>query len=272
VRLDLQEFDAFSDAELQALAAQGTETHSLDRSYVLHSTLGYGVCDGFGVGVDLPFVFHRGLHEGVDMSGTPEVEDNGNQTGLGDVTLFAQWRAYSDLEAQTNASLYAGLEFPTGETDEKSPDGERLEPDHQPGSGSLDSFLGVALSHNIETKQIAASAMYTLAGDGSQDSNLGDVLRVNLAIGWLPERANESDAQFHWMLELNGQWHERMTMGGVTDADSGGVQVFASPGVRVTWPNHTTWIASLGIPLAQNLYGEQSETDFRLSTGVGFTF
>ncbi len=73
------------------------------------------------------------------------------------------------------------------------------------------------------------------------------------------------------MIELDGQWHDRQQQAGVTDPNSGGTQLFVSPGLRVTWSSHLSWFASVGLPLVQNLDGVQSETSFRASTGIGFS-
>jgi len=270
LRADFQEFDAFSDAQLLAYANAGTFTHSIDNSLVLRAGAARALNDEWTVGADLPFIWNRNMREGVDNGGTPEVESNGDQKGIGDASLFAQWKFHEDLESKKYASLYFGAKFPTGRTDVHSPAGELLEPDHQPGSGSTDAFAGLSISKSFESSTIAASVLYTLAGDGSQNSNMGDVLRVNAGWGWSPE-SHESGPLWRWMLELNGQWHDRMTMDGMTDENSGGVQLFVAPGVRVTWSSHLSWFLSVGLPLVQNLDGTQSETSFRASTGIGFS-
>ena len=270
LRSDYQEFDSFSDSQLLAYANQGVLTHSIDSSLVLRAGAAHALSDEWTVGADLPWVSNQNMHEGVDNGGTPDVEHNGDQQGIGDASLFAQWKFHEDLDARVYASLYFGAKVPTGKTDVHSPAGELLEPDHQPGSGSTDVFAGLAASKSFESSTIAASVLYTLAGDGSQNSNMGDVLRVNAGWGWSP--ATHSDGPLcRWMLELNGQWHDRMTMDGATDENSGGVQLFVAPGVRVTWSSHVSWFLSVGLPLVQNLDGTQSETSFRASTGLGFS-
>jgi hypothetical protein len=270
LRADFQDFDAFSDSQLLNYAGQGVFTHSIDSSLVLRAGAAHALSDEWTIGADLPYVENRNMHEGVDDGGVPDVEANGDQKGIGDASAFAQWKFHDDSESRTFASLYFGAKLPTGRTDLTSPAGERLEPDHQPGSGSTDAFTGVAASKSFGTSTLAASVLYTLAGDGSQDSNLGDVLRVNAGWGWSSE-APESATLWRWMIELNGQWHDRMTLGGVTDPNSGGVQLFLAPGVRVSWSSHVSWFASVGLPLVQNLDGVQSETSFRASTGIGFS-
>jgi len=270
LRADLQGFDAYSDSQLLNYAGQGVFTHSIDSSLVLRAGAAYALSDEWTVGADLPFVSNRNLREGIDNAGTPDVESNGDQEGIGDAALFAQWKFHEDVESRLYHSLYFGAELPTGRTDVHSPAGDRLEPDHQPGSGSTDAFAGYAVSKSFGTSTLGASALYTLAGDGSQDSNLGDVLRLSAGWGWSPD-TNASGTLWRWMLELNGQWHDRQQLGGTTDPNSGGTQLFVAPGLRVTWSSGLCWFASVGLPLAQNLNGAQSETSFRASTGIGFS-
>lgn len=270
LRADLQEFDAFSDTELLSSAGSGDFTHSIDRSLVLRAGCSYAPSDTWSIGADLPFVSNQNLREGVDDGGTPAVESNGDQKGIGDLSLFAQWKFHDDPDAGLYASLYFGVKVPTGRTDVESPGGERLEPDHQPGSGSLDGFVGLAATKRVGASTIGVSALYTVAGDGSQDSNLGDVLRMNCGLGWSPSQVEEG-ALWRWMLELNGQWHESGTTDGAVEENTGGVQVFLSPGLRVTTSARVSWFASIGVPVYQDLDGTQSETAFRASVGVGFS-
>ncbi len=270
LRFDWQEFDAFSDAELLKFAAQGVGAHSIDRSMALRAGIVHAIDDRWTIGADLPFIHNQNLREAFDNGGTPDIAESGDQNGLSDLSVFAQWNAWRDVESARFASLYFGAKLPTGDTSEKASDGSRLEPDHQPGSGSFDPFVGLAASKSYGTTTVAASTVYTFAGHGSQDSNLGDVLRVNLGVGYSPTKAEPDAGQWRWMLELNGQWHDRMKMDGATDENSGGVQIFLAPGIRWTQSSGLSWFASVGVPLVQNLYGEQSHTEFRASTGVGF--
>ncbi len=271
VRFDWQEFDAFSTSELSNFANQGVETHSLERSFVLRASANYAVGDDWTFGLDLPIASNRGLRE-TAPGGSPNIEDDGDQTGVGDLSLFGQWCFLRDAEREVYSSLYFGSKLPTGDQHQKASDGSLLEPDHQPGSGSMDPFVGVALGKSWGKTTLGASVLYTFAGHAAQDSNLGDVLRVNVGFGYEPEKREDSAISWRWMLELNGQWHDRMKIDDVVDTNSGGEQLFLAPGVRATTDSGVSWFASIGVPLAQNLYGEQSDTAFRASVGVGFVF
>ena len=76
---------------------------------------------------------------------TPETLDRGDTEGIGDLTLFGQYRFYGQ-DTGLQASLLTGIKTPTGETGEHDDQGELFEAEFQPGSGSWDPMFGLALS------------------------------------------------------------------------------------------------------------------------------
>ncbi|MCE9593918.1 MAG: transporter, partial [Planctomycetes bacterium] len=262
LRFDWIEFEPFSDSKLLGFANQGVDAHSMDRGLSARIGLVYGATENVSVGLDLPYISNQGMREGETSGGPTTVMDMGDAEGLGDLSLFAKWRCWTNEDAR--AALYAGAELPTGADDVKDDDGMRMEAHHQPGSGSFDPFLGAAYTMDFGGKRFGASLLYTLAGDGSQDSNLGDLLRANVGWSWRVSGADEG-AKSERLLECNAQWHERRTEDDVDDANSGGVQVFLSPGYRVRTDSGWSWFASVGVPVLQNLYGEQVDVTFRTS-------
>ncbi len=73
------------------------------------------------------------------------------------------------------------------------------------------------------------------------------------------------------VLELNGEWHERETVGGVLDNNSGGNVVYLSPGARVSVDQWSGFV-SFGVPVINNMYGLQAEPDYRLTSGLAVSF
>ena len=272
LRYEQQEIDSFSDAELLAFADADLHAHSYDRRMAVRLGGSYGITDDFAIGVDLPYVDNRGLREGHHHAGTSEVHDNGDQSGLGDASLFAQWTCYRNAEAASSVGIYAGAKLPTGDTEQKTPDGERLEADHQLGSGSVNPLLGAAVSKGYGEMSIGVSGLYELATDGSQNSNLGDIARVNAGLGWTPAGGEGSSLRFTVLFELVGEWREKSEIGGATDEDTGGTSLFAAPGVRATWDGRWSWYGSLSVPVSEDHNGVQADTDFRVTTGLAVLF
>ena len=73
------------------------------------------------------------------------------------------------------------------------------------------------------------------------------------------------------MLELNGEWHDKQVIAGVSDPNTGGNTVYLSPGVRLSVQNFSGFL-SVGIPVVNNLNGLQSSPDYRVVTGVAAAF
>lgn len=72
-------------------------------------------------------------------------------------------------------------------------------------------------------------------------------------------------------LGLNGQWWGKQTIAGQTDDNTGGHVLYVSPGARLTVDRWAGFI-NVGIPVAKDLYGVQSQPSWLLSTGVAVQF
>lgn len=71
-----------------------------------------------------------------------------------------------------------GVKLPTGATHRRSPGGERLDTEHQPGTGSWDPIVGLAASKAWGPVSLDCSALWRISTTGAQATELGD--RVNL--------------------------------------------------------------------------------------------
>lgn len=272
-RLEMQEIDRYSDAQLLASSTAGIEAHSYDRRYAARLGGIYGVTDDVAFGVDLPYVYNSSLRE-ADTAAPPGIEDGGSQDGLGDMSIYGMWTAgRKPVEGGQRAiAFYAGAKLPSGDTQQKNPAGDRLEPDHQLGSGSVDPLVGVALSTVEMGWSLGLSGLYTIATDGSQDSNLGDVLRTSLAIGNEVASLERNGTAVLLMLEFGFEHRERARIDGAIDENTGGTQWFVSPGLRATIDSGWSFYGSVSVPLAEDLEGEQAATQLRTAFGVAKAF
>jgi len=280
----VEDYNAISDAELLEFAEDDIEgVHSTGTAYI--STLGieYGVTNRLSLSLSLPYIIRNGIreagHHGHDGDES-EIESLGTAEGIGDLQLGAKF-ALLDREADgVGVALIAGLSIPTGATGERTDDGERFEPEFQPGSGSWDPRFGIALGKNFGPLSATANVLYTLRTEGSQDTNLGDHLAFNAALSWrLGKGAHvHDDGSFErhealdLILELNGEWEERERIGSLRDIHSGGTQIFLAPGLRYSSANEWSMFTSLGIPVHEDLNGIQNETDIRFKLGAGLNF
>ena len=198
------------------------------------------------------------------------------RAGIGDLQIGAKYRLLDRREAPIGLALIAGLSIPTGDVRERQNDGSRFETEFQPGTGSWDPRAGLAVSRSVGPISIDASGVYTLRTEGSQDTNLGDHLAFGAAVSWRIGKGPHvhSDGTFErhdaldLILEFNGEWEERERIDGVRDLNSGGTQLFLSPGARFVSSNGWNAYATVSIPVHDDLNGIQNETDMHLKLGL----
>jgi hypothetical protein len=277
-------FEDISDARLIDLGAQGIEAHAVKSTTIPSLRLAYGVTDDFSIGLKLPYVDRRDLreaHSHTHEDGDVEVELHrlGDSEGVGDITLLGQYRILN-LPAETlEAALLGGVKAPTGQTNRTTALGGQFETEHQPGSGSWDFLLGAALTKRFGALSLDGSVHYTIAGDGSQDTDLGDRLNYNLAASYrfgaahdhAPGAAPHSHLAWDVTIELNGEHSQKQEIAGESDPNSGGNVVYLSPGVRLSGESWSVYL-SYGEPIVRDLNGVQHEPDYRVVAGVAMGF
>ena len=109
----------------------------------------------------------------------------------------------------------------------------------------------------------------------ARDMDLGEELRYDLAyeLRVLPREWPEhgTPSQLYAVLEVNGRTRDKDVSGGVELDGTGGTVVFLSPGVQ--WiTKRVIYEASLQLPVAQNLNGNQVETDLVAAVGIRVQF
>jgi hypothetical protein len=302
---EIVKMNPFSDADL---TAPGTHhPHSLDA--ILAPSLGYayGVTKDLTVSFRLPYLQRTDIREGHIHGGTPLVEDLGNSSGIGDLTLLSQYRFFNNRAMGLEAAVLLGVKAPTGKTDNRADTGERLEAEFQPGSGSWDGLFGLAVTKRFGAWALDSNVLYVLATTGVQQTDLGNRFQYNAAIsyrlaggfgssgamhlGAMPEPMYHGGPGSHdksaghthdeppaprgptldLVLELNGEWHDHQTVAGVKDPNSGGNTVYLSPGLRLS-SGPMSAFASVGIPVVSQMNGYQVEPDWRLMTGVSVAY
>jgi len=271
-------FRPIGDQRLLDLAAQDIETHAIRSTLVPSASYAYGVTDDLTIGLRLPYVYRRDIREAhVEIPGDPpELHLLGNAKGVGDLTALGQWR-FMNRTGMQMAALF-GVKAPTGKTDAVNALGEQFETEHQAGSGSWDGLAGVAVSGRLGVLALDASALLTLAGEGSRDTRLGNRLNYNAALSYRleeGEHAHGAGAAAHghsaWdlVLELNGEWQDKVEVASASLPNTGGSVLYLSPGVRVSARGWSAF-ASLGVPVVRHLNGVQHEPDYRWLAGVAF--
>jgi hypothetical protein len=298
ITLEMVRIDTFSNARLEALAGQHVHAHGLDAILAPSLVYAYGLTDDLTVMGRLPYIVRYDIREGAHSHGPAgdTVDMRGDAGGIGDLTLMAQYRFLNDRRTRTEAALLAGLQVPTGRTGVRDRKGALFEAEFQPGTGSWDGLLGLAFTHRIGAWSFDASMLYRLATTGAQQTDLGDGLLYNVAASYRilgsapasgPPAARPHQHHHHHphegppaapngpaldlVLELNGEWHGREVIAGLTEANSGGTVVYLSPGMRLSLDAWAGFV-SVGVPVLDRVNGIQAEHGWRLLTGVSVAF
>lgn len=280
ISLDYRDIDNFSSGSLEALGNRDIEAHGLNAIWLTTLAVAYGVTDDVMVSASLPYIRRTNVREVHNHMGVPEIHENGDAGGIGDLALFAQWRFLNLPVDGFSAAGILGFKTPTGETDEKTAGGDRFETEFQPGSGSWDPILGFAVTQEMGSFAVSSNVIYRIATEGSHATNLGDGMEANVAVvrrlagGWHAhaDGAREFHSAWSAILELNGEWRDRQETAGVEDAHSGGYTLYLTPGVRYSDEGGWSAWAAVGYPVAEGLNGAQAGSGVRLLFGASRSF
>jgi len=216
------------------------------------TVLGYGLTSKFALFGVLPIVNINRKFGVVRAS----------EFGLGDVALFARYEVFrSDRPGRTlRIAPYTGVRLPTGR-------------DGKTGDGSVDVFGGVIATF--------ASTQWVLDTQFRYDFNReadgferGDSTRFDASFQYrlAPGRVTKDTKAFVFgVLELSANQYDRDRLGGVTDPNSGGFQLYVTPGLQYATRR---WIADLGVtvPIVNDLNGTALEPDYSILTSIRVNF
>jgi len=275
------------DAELEALAAQHVHAHNSD--YNLNTAVGaaYGVTDRLTVSAEIPWIRRDDLREGEHSHAggvaTNEVVPLGSVSGLGDMSLLAKYRVTNGESG--GLALIGGIKLPSGGTQARSLDGERLETEHQSGTGSWDPILGAAFGAELGWATLDGSALYQFSGKGAQHTELGDRLQAGFALshrfGPPEHHHDEGEAHEHhehphasWdvFASTTLEWEGRQAIAGAVEQESGGTVVWLTPGLRYNAASEFSIAAAVGVPLWQHVRASHPDNGSRFVLSLGKAF
>ncbi len=233
------------------------------------SVLGYGINRDIAVFGVLPV-----LDKTLKVSPVPGTRVKRSASGIGDARLFARYTVLSKNGPGRSFRIapFAGIELPTGKN--RVSDGlGTLPATLQLGSGSWDPFGGVVATLQTLDYQIDAQASYKLNTEAN-GFRFGDELRLDASLQyrlWPSELTGETSGFLYGVLEGNFLYQEKNRSNGVTLANSGGTQLFASPGVQYVTRR---WIAEaiVQIPLVQDLNGTALKDNYTVRAGFRVNF
>lgn len=277
----------FSDGDLidltESTEGQDRDIHSTESLLTASVLAAYGVTDDLTLGLRFPYVWRTNVREVAhhdehgDEEEHPMVQNLGDPNGIGDLTVFGQWRFFNTEDNLTHVALMTQVKMPTGRTNRMTVandegETELFETESQPGSGSWDASLGLAFTRGLGSFSFDSNILYTLVTQGAQGVDLGDVFSYNLALSWSPGgtlggglQASSNFNPLTLIVELNGEWRDFQTRNGVVNPDEGGHTLYVSPGVRFAGGSNWNVALSFGVPIVTDLNGFQEDPDYRLN-------
>jgi len=195
--------------------------------------------------------------------------------GFGDALVFGRYTAIQvDKPGDTlRIAPFVGLKTPTGS--HTRTDAFGLVPRIlQPGSGSWDPFLGVALTRQTLDWELDAAAKYRFNTEATGFA-FGDEARADASFQYriFPRTLENSGvpAFVYLVLESNLIWNGRNTSQGIRDANSGGLTWNLVPGLQYVTSRFVLETA-IQIPAVQNLNGTALESDWVWTAGFRWNF
>jgi len=231
------------------------------------TALGYGLTGQWALFGVLPY---RDID--LDITSSRQRVSRSNN-GFGDLSLFARYTAYQhDQPGRTfRVAPFLGVEAPTGKDDTRDGLGT-LPASVQVGSGSWDYFGGVVLTYQTLQYQFDSQLSYRVNNE-AKGFEAGDIARLD---GSYQHRLWRSGAQgvpdyLYGVIEVNLIHQDRNRRNGSEDPDSGGTQLFLTPGIQYVTKR---WIleGAVQLPVIQDLNGTALENDYIVRAGVRFNF
>lgn len=187
----------------------------------------------------------------------------GSATGLGDVTISTKYR-FLRLDTpglQRSLAALFSIKVPTGDT--------RNRP--RRGSGSTDVAFGLAAGYEGRRWYAFAVARYRVNTEGAGDRKRGNKLFLDIVGGVRPVLTGYLEPDTVLLLEFNWESSDRDRLRGAALANTGGWELFLSPGIFWTYRNLAIK-GGVQIPIAHALSGHQAKSDYRALVEIEFHF
>jgi len=221
--------------EIHAGTSREERGDDIENEYLLEFK--YGITGDWAVGVSAPYL---------DLSG-PGV----STTGGGDVALSTKYRFWRNDQpgVQESAAVSLATVFDTADKAEL-------------GGGATDVLAGLAYGYESRKWYRWAALRYRRNGTDETGLDRGDKVLLDLVGGIRFRPTGYLEADWVWMLELNGEYTQQSERNGIDLANSGGTEWFVSPGLMWTYRNYAIK-TGVQVPVASDLNGNQTETDYR---------
>lgn len=269
LREDYSQFEHFSAAAAAARAASGGDFDALNHGFITSVSAEYGLTDYLQLGLATGFFYGRDFIS-ASQDGADTTWGTANPAGMTDLALSAKLRLYKGPLG--NLALATGVTLPTGKSDVRLSNGERLSPTDQPGTGRFGLPIGLAYSRYLTAHvTLDASVLYT-AHFEKDLFKVGDRLDTGIAIAWRLTDSINTFPQYSLFAEINDVCLMRDRDAGASDPNSGSNTLYLTPGLRVRFDSHTSMTIAPSVPLWQQVNGDQGTVLFKLAVSVSYSF
>lgn len=269
-REDYSQFEHFSRPAAEQRAREGGDFDALDRGFLTSAEFGYGLTDDLQVGGSLGYFVGRGFI-GSEAQEDGSVETStANPEGLTDLALTAKYRVMRGQPG--NLAVLVGVVLPTGRSDVRLRNGERLTPTDQPGTGRFGLPVGLGYSRFLSPRvTLDASVAYTVRFEKDQ-FKVGDRFDAGVALAYRLTESIRAFPQISVFAELNDVYLMKDRAHGESDPNSGGNTLYVTPGFRVRFNANSSLTLAPSFPVLQDLNGDQGKVDFKVAVSYTMSF
>ena len=244
-------------------------------SFITQFVAGYKFTPRIGVQVNLPLIAR--VYRRQETQGFV----NGDETGIGDMSLLGSFVAYSDVTEQSvmRITLLGGLKLPSGNSrriEEELQENEEAPPsgihghDLTLGSGSTDGIIGTQAFASWQRMFVNVGVQYLLRTEGSFDYTFANDLIWNGALGEYVFLTHQYSVAP--LVALTGETKGNDTLNGVKGDDTGVTALYLGPGLQVTWGSSLAANFNVDLPVLENNSGLQIVPNSRLRAGLTWQF
>ena len=254
---EYQDWEEIPAAEAHQLHHQGHDAHDKQDEEAIHTIL-TGHVERLDVNVDIPYV----TRHFIEIDSHAHLGENQTSQGLGDITITGDYRF---IQNENKAfGVIAGIKVPSGKTDEHNSFGGLVEPELQPGSGSVDYIAGLSGSLHPQNWDLSANAIYIYKTEGEQEFRSGNVFSVSMFAG----KNFDLNKKLHLKtgLMMNHQLEQKENTDEGAVKDSGGYTMLIGPQVSLGCDSVEVEFSYLA-PAVQNLGGTHQTLDNGIWTG-----
>lgn len=196
-------------------------------------------------------------------------------SGLGDIMTIAREEIFqwNGTGRTVRGSLFGGVQWPTGRSKESDASGLLPKP-VQLGSGSYNPIVGTVWTMQWLSAEVDADFSYQ-RNTWANDFKFGDMIAQDVSFQYrLWPRTLEAEgvpSYLYGVLEANNTYQAKNEAAGAKDDNSGGYQLFMTPGVQ--WVTRRFVLeAAAQLPAVQELNGQALKTDYQLIASARLWF